>query len=169
MLTRRVFILAIFLSVIGAVPSSARTWFVERDGSGEFASIHNAMIACAAGDTIMIGPGRYDDFHPLVAPAWTSEAIVDVRKNNLTFIGSGNTSTIIGPTVMYLPPGLVPEPEPAAVASVENVDARFVDIGFENAYSCIYWSDGRVDIEGCRFDNYHGGMTLFNAGRDVRL
>ncbi len=70
--------------IVFAATSGARTWRVEKNGSGEFATIHDAMIACSAGDTIMIGPGRYDDFHPFVAPAWTSEAIVGVTKDNLT-------------------------------------------------------------------------------------
>jgi len=109
----------------------------------------------------MIGPGRYDDFHPFTAPAWTTEVIVGVTKDNLTFIGSGNSTTIIGPTEMYLP-GI--SPEPMAIASVENLRAKFVDIGVENARNGLYWSYGRIDVEGCRFEGCKVGVFLFNEG-----
>ena len=68
----------VFAGLIALVPECAQseTWRVEQDGSGDFVTIHDATIACSAGDTIMIGPGRYDDFHPFTAPAWTTEVIV---------------------------------------------------------------------------------------------
>ena len=160
---RRIFLWTVLLLTVGAMPSVARTWYVERDGSGEFANIHNAVYACSAGDTIMIGPGRYEDFHPLVAPAWTREVIVAVTKDNLTFIGSGPATTIIGPTVMYETPGL----PPMAVASIVDVDAKFLNIGFENAYNCIYWASGRIEIDGCRFEGYNNGVYMFNEGGGV--
>jgi hypothetical protein len=161
MFDRRVIIwIGLFLGIISE-QSSAGTWFVEKDGSGDYATIHEAMVACSAGDTIMIGPGRYDDFHPLIAPAWTTEAIVVISKDNLTFIGSGDSTTIIGPTEMYLP-GIVPEP--MAIASVENIRAKFMNIGVENARNGIYWSHGWVEIDGCRFDGCKDGVYLFNEG-----
>jgi len=116
-------LIVVIVLAMAPVGAAARTWFVERDGSGEFANIHNAVFACSAGDTIMIGPGRYDDFHPLITSAWTTEAILEVTKDDLTFIGSGNTSSIIGPTVMYLPPGVIPKP--MGVAALDTVTARF--------------------------------------------
>ncbi len=109
----------------------------------------------------MIGPGRYDDFHPLTAPAWTTEAIVGISKDNLTFIGSGNTTSIIGPTEIYLP-GTVPEP--MGIASVENLSAKFVDIGIENVDSGLYWGHGRVEVEGCRLEECVNGILLLNEG-----
>ncbi len=161
MFTRIIRICGVLILVAMATPVQARTWYVEKDGSGEFATIHNAMIACSAGDTIMIGPGRYDDFHPFTAPAWTTEAIVGVTKDNLTFIGSGNTSTIIGPTEMYLTGS---NPEPMAVVSVDNISASFRDIGIENAYNGLYWAQGGIEVAGCRFDGYREGIYLTNEG-----
>jgi len=159
MFNRRVIIwLGLLLGIISE-QSGADTWYVEKDGSGDFVTIHEAMIACSAGDTIMIGPGRYDDFHTLTAPAWTTEAIVGITKDNLTFIGSGDTTTIIGPTEMYLPGSV---PEPMAIASVEDISSKFVDVGIENAYSGLYWGYGRIEIEGCKFDGYVYGTLLYN-------
>jgi len=54
--------------------ATAHTWRVERDGTGDFTDIQPAVEVAAPGDTIMIGPGRYNQFHPCVAPAWTEEA-----------------------------------------------------------------------------------------------
>lgn len=160
MLYRRIgfWVLLLLVALNGQVV--ARTWVVDRYGSGDFGTIHNAMNACSDGDTISILPGRYADFHPFTAPAWTSEAIVGVSKDNLTFIGSGNMSTIIGPTERYLPDGV--NPKPMAIASVDTINARFVNIGFENAYVCIYWTHGRLEVEGCRFGGYNIGIASFN-------
>ncbi len=157
------FAAAVIAALIAAVPLSAHaaTWYVEKDGSGDYVTIHEAMLACSAGDTIMIGPGRFDDFHPFTAPAWTTEVIVGITKDNLTFIGSGGTTTIIGPTEMYLP-GTVPEP--MGVASAENLSAKFVDIGIENVDSGLYWAHGRVEVEGCKFEECVNAILLLNEG-----
>jgi hypothetical protein len=151
--------LILALVMVGQV--EARTWHVEKDGSGDYSSIFWAMEAASEGDTILIGPGRYDDFHPLVAPAWTTEAIVPVTKDNLTFIGSGKESTIIGPEVMYLPDIT---PKPRAIATVVDVDAKFIDLGIENAWTGAYWADGRIEVENCRFENYRLGLVVMCPG-----
>lgn len=38
-----------------------RYWAVERDGSGDFATIQPALDAAVAGHTILIGPGEYTE------------------------------------------------------------------------------------------------------------
>ena len=43
----------------GAELSAARTWYLEKDGSGDFAVIQEAVDAAASGDTLRIGPGRW--------------------------------------------------------------------------------------------------------------
>jgi len=142
--------------------AKARTWRVERDGSGEFASIHNAINACSAGDTILIGPGRYDDFHSVTAPAWDTAAIAYVTKDSLTFIGSGAESTIIGPSEVYDPPELYPAP--MGIVAIEDLTAVFLDIGVENVNHGIYWEDGSVTIEACRFLECRDGVSLICSG-----
>ncbi|MBE0568033.1 MAG: hypothetical protein IH621_18915 [Krumholzibacteria bacterium] len=42
--------------------AEARTWRVEKDGSGDYTVIQDALDAAASGDTIQIGPGRFEDF-----------------------------------------------------------------------------------------------------------
>ena len=77
------------------VPAYARVWHVERDGGGDFATIQPAVDAAAAGDTIQIGPGRFDEwFFPDGYPS--NPTFVHVTKD-LSFFRSGTGVTLIGP------------------------------------------------------------------------
>jgi pectin methylesterase-like acyl-CoA thioesterase len=78
-------------------------WRVERDGSSDFTSIQPAIEAAAEGDTILIGPGRYDEFFEVQTPGWTEPVVVWVNKDNLTIIGADPEQTIIGPEEYYAP------------------------------------------------------------------
>ncbi len=89
------------LAVVGgmslATPASARTWYIEKDGSGDFTVIQEAVDAAVSGDTIRIGPGRFDDYttdysHP---PA-VFDICVMVENKDLIIVGAGAGSTIIG-------------------------------------------------------------------------
>ena len=152
----------ILVVILLALPFSAlaRTWQVEKDGSGDFRIIQEAVDAAVSGDTIQVGPGRFDDFADFTAPAWTREVIIGVTKNNLTFIGSGFEETIIGPEVMYEPPGL----PPMGIACIENYFCEFRDLRVENVYNGIYWAHGRVEVSNCTFFGCPNGVYLFNDG-----
>ena len=65
---------------LSPLTASASTWLVEKDGSGDFAVIQDAVDASAEGDTIKIGRGRYEDFFDFEAPAWTEPAVIGVTK-----------------------------------------------------------------------------------------
>ena len=43
----------------------ARTWYVEQDGSGDFTVIQDAVDAAGDGDTVAIGPGRYEEYQTI--------------------------------------------------------------------------------------------------------
>ncbi len=75
--------------------ASARTWFVERDGSGDFIVIQDAVDAAASGDTVRIGLGRFDEKFLVTCPGWSEYVRVHVTQHELTIIGSG-PGTIIG-------------------------------------------------------------------------
>jgi len=45
--------------VLGAEATHGRTWYVERDGSGDFWNIQNAVDIAEDGDVIEIGPGLF--------------------------------------------------------------------------------------------------------------
>ena len=58
--------------------SQAATWTVEKDGSGDFTVIQDAVNAASGGDTILIGPGRYAETRPFSLPGWTEATIVGI-------------------------------------------------------------------------------------------
>jgi hypothetical protein len=61
---RLVVALAAAVAILGVVCDQGigRTWSVEKDGSGDFSVIQDAVEAAAPGDTIQIGEGRFEDF-----------------------------------------------------------------------------------------------------------
>lgn len=82
-----------------ACSADARTWWVRQDGSGDGSVLQDALDAAAPGDTIRIGPGRFDTFHERqsMATGRIDAAIAWVRTSGLTLIGDGNTRTLLGP------------------------------------------------------------------------
>lgn len=150
------------------VDASARTWRVELDGSGDFTDIQPAVDASAAGDTILIGPGRFATFRPCVAPAWTEPTIVWVTKDNLTFLGSGQGSTILGPTTYFGPPGR----DPKGFCSFGEFDGTIKDLTIENIECGIYWWAGSVVIDSCTVKGENNpafiGMLLWPQGATIR-
>jgi len=79
-----------------AQSTSANTIRVERDGTGDYSVIQDAVDVAASGDTIMIGPGRYDEGKIVTTPGWTEFVRVLVSQEDLTIIGAGAGQTIIG-------------------------------------------------------------------------
>lgn len=144
-------LLAAVVWTAGVDAASARTWYVELDGSGDFDDIQPAVDVSAAGDTIRIGPGRFDTFHPCVAPAWTEDAIVAVTQDNLTFIGSGKGVTILGTSTYYG----TPTTSPKVFCSVDPYDCSIKDMTIENVEQGIYWWRGSLTVEGCVIKAFH--------------
>ena len=93
--------IAILFVILLLLPQAtlAATWHVEQDGSGDFDDIQPAVDAAAAGDTILIGPGHYDQARSVLLPGWSFEAdvIVYVNKERLTFIGENRDEVVVGP------------------------------------------------------------------------
>lgn len=79
--------------------AAAGVWTVEKDGSGDFTIIQDAVDAAAPGDSILIGPGRYDafGFAASTVDGFLLSAIVWVTTPDLTIVGSGPELSIIGP------------------------------------------------------------------------
>ena len=94
---RKLQLVGLALLVLGvAQPSEARTWRVEKDGSGDFGIIYEAVDAAALGDTILIGPGRFEEYRLEPEYAWETYCCVHASSKNLTLIGSGVELTAIG-------------------------------------------------------------------------
>lgn len=81
----------------------ARTWRVEKDGSGDYQVIQDALDSAAPGDTILVGPGRFDDFEPQTfTDLGTYAMIMRPRAGPLTVIGAGPLQTTVGPDILTL-------------------------------------------------------------------
>jgi len=137
-----------------AASTDARTWYVEKDGSGDFTVIQDAVDAAASGDTIRIGAGRWDDYQ------WVNNDVIYTRVTgkDLTFVGEGSTVTMIG----HENPSF-PHPTHGAAFSLDQSCAvtRFEDIGFDmpGLFSRAVQNLGaRVEIQNCRFTNLHKGV-----------
>lgn len=158
----------IIVTSFGAVDAYARTWRVELDGSGDFTDIQPAVDASAAGDTVLIGPGRFATFHPCVAPAWTEPTIVWVTKDNLTFLGSGQGATILGPTTYFGPPGR----DPKGFCSFGGFSGEIKDLTIENIECGVYWYSGSVVVDNCTIKGENNpafiGLGLWTQGATFR-
>lgn len=120
-----------------APPAQSRTWFVARDDSGNFTVIQDAVDAAASGDTIRIGPGRYDEGRIVQTPGWAELVRVLVKVEDLTLIGAGGDRTIIGPTTEW---------------DLSQGWHR----GIQTA---TYWGTRRLVVDGIRFENMAYGIN----------
>ena len=145
-------------------PAWAKTWRVELSGTGNFRDIQPAVEAASPGDTIQIGPGRYQTLHPIVAPAWTEETIVAVTKDNLTFIGAGADQTILGKTSFYAPEGQ----DPKGICSIDSYEVHINSLTIENMETGIYWWRGTLDVQDCVFRQFASAIACWVDGGSVR-
>lgn len=132
------------LSVLGTAQlTEARTWHVEKDGSGDFSIIYNAVDAAASGDTILIGPGRYDDYRLELEYAWETYCCVHASSKDLTLIGSGRDLTTIGFEEMESGHFIVGISSIQSDLVIENLTVSKVEDGFE------FWEANNLHINHC--------------------
>jgi hypothetical protein len=137
------------LLIVLLAPSfcSARTWRVEQDGSGDFTNIQPAVDASSPRDTVLVGPGRYEQFGVFDPPELHWEVIVGVHVDSLTIIGTDRESVIVGPTELY----------PFAQNNEEAVLITSIGIAFgsENTWGVV---------ENMTFENTYRGIDLYPSG-----
>lgn len=153
------------LLVLVALSATADSYHVELDGSGDYVSIQDAVNAAASGDTILIGPGRWDQMYTYTIPAggWTDQVILAVDYKDLTLIGSGRGVTIIGPEVAP------PFGNPGPIAIVGGTDNNLVvkNMTIENLRSGIYGWCRSLLVENIHLkDCYHGSVTWATQGSE---
>ena len=118
------------------------------------------------GDTILIGPGHYDQARSVLLPGWSFEAdvIVYVNKERLTFIGENRDEVVVGP--MEYQDG---QTEPKCFASGSLTQAwRIQNVTMQNSWNGLYNGGGvyleNCCIEGCRgsgiFTGAPGGLNI---------
>ena len=146
-----------------AVPCLASTWHVELDGSGDFTVIQDAVDAAAAGDTIYVGPGRFDTRRPI--PGWDDfQSTVSIQKNRMVVIGSGADQTILGADTVYWDYRCI-----AVIESAETVDSFYIrDVAIVGGYDGIHYERDGLDVQSCEFANSSSGISVFGS-RDCSI
>ncbi|MGD9546533.1 MAG: right-handed parallel beta-helix repeat-containing protein, partial [Candidatus Krumholzibacteriia bacterium] len=135
------------------------TWRVERDGSGDFTTLQPALDACAAGDTVLIGPGEYPEMTPQYLPnagGWLDVSGL-VKDPDLTLIGSGPDDTIVGPAAYA-------GRESKAIAFDLTGDLRIENLTLRNSGNGIWLDYGRLFVEGCHFLGNETGIGWYSSG-----
>jgi hypothetical protein len=137
----RTAILAALLTL--AAPSSAATWRVAKDGSGDFAVIQDAVDAADAGDTILIAPGRYDDTHIFVAPGGPITVHAIVSQEELTIRGEDRHMTIVGPEALA--------PDTEAFGLVTNIGTSLTveNLTIEHVMTAVQGNGDRIEVRDC--------------------
>jgi len=148
-------------ALIVSVPASARTLTVEKDGSGDYTVIQDAIDAAEPGDTVQIGPGIFEEY----AFAWNNGqwdvyACALVTVSDLTLQGSGTSETIIGlPTLEDHPDldvkgiGMIEEGR----LGIQGISVRGVDTG-------IYFYSSDLEISTCDVTGCDGGVLSWGWG-----
>jgi len=130
-----IWLLLLVLVVMAPLRAIGRTWLVERDETGDFVVIQDAVDAAASGDTIRIGPGRFNEQRLVTCPGWSDSVRVLIPHQELTLIGSGE-ATIIG------------SPDPWDSNQDEN----------KGIVASDYWGNNFLRIQGIRFENMRDGI-----------
>jgi hypothetical protein len=161
----RKLLLIIILCLQGGAAIAA-TITVRKDGSGNYSVIQDAVDHAAPGDTIRIGPGRYEEkkpyssYPPANAEKWIFDVYVAVTVSDLTIIGSGSEQTIIGPSSrLWVDPA-----EPKAICALTGVRRLVVeDLAMENVFNGVYRSQGgTLDMRRCKSYRCMFGVTTWS-------
>jgi len=130
-----IFFLTLSLALANWGEGRATTWTVAKDGSGDYSVIQDALDVCAAGDTVRIGPGRYDELKVhTFALGGTAAVIMIPTVSPLTILGSEQDSVIIGPSVStpslegYQTACFVPDLAPPVGFDIQKITFENVDV-----------------------------------------
>jgi len=146
--------------LVTAAPAAARTWRVERDGSGDATTIQPAIDQAAPGDTILIGPGRYTEYQTvtLEGDRFTTDVYVLVNQDSLTIMGTSRDDVIIGPDVAAIigssPKGIVFDT--AVAANVQSLTVRYAYSGMRTRTT--------ASIRNCAFVGCSYGLSGLGEG-----
>jgi len=120
---------------------------VEKDGSGDFLEIQDAVLRADDGDTIRIGIGRWSRMVEHIAPAWQDSSVVVIEDKGVTLLGAGIGATIIGPAQM---PDVFNATGPFCILFLADAHLEIQDMTIENAGAALY-------VEG------NGSLNVINA------
>lgn len=157
---RQVLLTNVLVALLASV-AAASTWSVQRDGSGDFTTIQPALDAAADGDTVLIGPGEYTEATMVRLPdsVYEIQSYADVRCDNLTIIGAGAESTVIGPTT-YL--GNRATGEPAGLSYGGGGMLYVSDVGIRHTYTTFVL--GILHMDRCHLSDNTIGLWWEPSG-----
>ncbi len=160
--------LVVFICVVWVQWSAANTIRVERDGSGDFTVIQHAVNAAVSGDTILIGPGRFDEREIVTTPGWSVPVYILIEQEELTLIGSGSDQTIVGQEEAWD----FSQPRSRGIEAGPDwgsLNVHIEGIGFEHiAYAVGGNPAPNFEIVSCMFSNtYYGLITVGPANISV--
>ena len=160
MLNRVRCFLAIMLLVCG--PAVAATITVERDGSGDFMVLQEALNAAADGDTIRLGPGDFTEMPWTRLPgySWDVRSCGRVLADDVTIIGAGPELTRIGPAAYAANGNLF---SPKAITYTGGGGLRLQDLAVRNCYDGVFLQ-GTLDMGDCVIDDHVNGVFWFATG-----
>jgi hypothetical protein len=151
------FLAVLVLALVLIQPALAATWTVEKDGSGDFTIIQDALDAASPGDTILIGPGRYDTFQTgnLMLDGTPRATIARVSTTDLTIVGAGADQTILGPETSVL------EHEGQRTSCITIDPVGFAEVRGVALQNTKYELDvfTQVLIEDCRIERTDGARS----------
>jgi hypothetical protein len=129
-----------------AVSAHSATWTVEKDGSGDFSVIQDAIDVASSGDVIQIGPGRFDEVHSFELAGGLRDAHCRAEQETLTIIGSGEDLTIIGPAT-----GPAVESDPIGIMAGPSTSLYVSGLRIENAGAGVQANGPYVSLQNCTF------------------
>lgn len=173
---------SLLLASLMSSAAQGRTLRVCKVGICEYNVIQAAIDHASSGDTIMVGPGHYEEYAPYGTDKWIRDTYVAVKLPVLTLIGAGIDQTIIGPPSSGdMPPNL-----PIGICAMLTVSRVVIeDLQVANVTTGIYrgevgsfemrrcavnscstgvisWAAQGASIEDCQFDqNERGVFTLY--------
>jgi len=163
-----------------AAPLQASTIRVEKDGSGDYLEIQDALDFASEGDTVLVGPGRYDTYTQYYSGLDTLDVIAWVTTSNLTIRGTSRADAIIGPqirtpstprratTCIRVLPGTLDvnieslslENSTAGVSVHGRIRVRDVMIRECESKGLVNYSPHPLLIEDCALDENYVGLLL---------
>jgi Right handed beta helix region len=149
------FLITILALACTSGAARARTWYVEKDGSGDWFSIQAGVEAAADGDTILIGPGQYSELHP--APYSDVIAYWDTPKELFIF-GAGQDLTIIGPEAYY-----ETSDGTFGLNNSSNSALHLKDLSFVNLQFGVMSHGESIWVSNCRSAECTEGIWIENA------
>lgn len=175
-------LLVLCLLVLFAPRASGTIINMEADGSGDYQNLLQAAMALADGDTLVLGPGRFDTINVLIDGYCRRDAVVILMNDNITVLGQGAGNTIVGPSSGGSPASdadgisLTCSVEGLTLSgmTIENLDdgiEAYGDIFIDDCefINCDIGADIHPSvghIQNCSFDTGRAGMWIVGGGGD---